>query len=60
MNDQKIVDCVKWKHDLYEKAYKTSGARNFAEYIDFVNAAVKKSPLHKEPENTPVLSLPPV
>jgi hypothetical protein len=50
MNDQKIVDCVKWKHDLYENAYKASGARNFAEYINNVNAAVIRTarPLHKE------------
>jgi hypothetical protein len=50
MNDQKIVDCVKWKHDLYENAYKASGARNFAEYINIVNAAVIRTarPLHKE------------
>ncbi|GHV77449.1 hypothetical protein AGMMS49942_22700 [Spirochaetia bacterium] len=40
MNDQKIVDCVQWKHDLYENAYKASGARNFAEYINIVNTAV--------------------
>jgi hypothetical protein len=55
MNDQKIVNCVQWKHDLYENAYKTSGARTFAEYIALVNAAVNRPvrPLPTEAVSSP-------
>jgi hypothetical protein len=38
-----IEDCVKFKQDLHEKSYKASGAKNFNEYIEYVNKAFVKS-----------------
>jgi hypothetical protein len=38
-----IEDCVKFKHDLHEKAFKASGAKSMREYIDYVNKAFLKS-----------------
>ncbi|MDR1788588.1 MAG: hypothetical protein LBR16_09120 [Treponema sp.] len=35
-NDQ-VVDCVRFKQELHELAYKQSGAKNFDEYIMYSN-----------------------
>jgi hypothetical protein len=45
-----IEDCVKFKHELHEKAYKASGAKNLAEYIEYVNKEFVKSDWYKNKE----------
>jgi hypothetical protein len=47
MNKEKKFDCVKFKQELHEKAYKKSGAKDFREYIHYVNEMSNKSSLHK-------------
>ncbi|MDR1930235.1 MAG: hypothetical protein LBQ44_06335 [Treponema sp.] len=47
MNKEKKFDCVKFKQELHEKAYKKSGAKDFREYIHYVNERANKSLLHK-------------
>jgi hypothetical protein len=47
MNKEKKFDCVKFKQELHEKAYKKSGAKNFREYIHYANEMANKSLLHK-------------
>jgi hypothetical protein len=39
----RITDCVLFKQELHENSYKHSGARNFAEYVNYVNDAFLKS-----------------
>jgi hypothetical protein len=34
-----IEDCVKFKHELHEKSFKASVAKNLNEYMDYVNKA---------------------
>ena len=50
IDDFVIEDCVKFKHDLHEKAYKKSGAKNFNEYIEYVNKSFMKSNWYKHKE----------
>ena len=50
IDDFVIEDCVKFKHDLHEKAYKESGAKNFNEYIEYVNKSFVKSNWYKHNE----------
>jgi hypothetical protein len=38
-----VEDCVKFKHELHEKTFKASGAKNLNEYIEYVNKAFVKS-----------------
>ena len=40
-----IKDPVKFKHDLYQKSWEKSGAKNIDEYVKYVSENVKKSPL---------------
>ena len=44
---EKDFDCVEFKHKLHRDAYKKSGARNFREYVEYVNARAEKSRLFK-------------
>jgi len=37
-NNTQINDCVEFKKELHEKLYAKSGARNFNEYINYVNS----------------------
>ena len=48
MIKEKKFDCVKFKNELHEKLLKKSGVKNLREYVEYVNKAVKASPLHKE------------
>jgi len=48
MDKERIADCVKFKHDLYENAWKKSGAKTFDEYVKYVNERAKQSPLWKK------------
>jgi hypothetical protein len=34
----KINDCVEFKNELHKKLYAKSGAKNFNEYIKYINA----------------------
>jgi hypothetical protein len=36
-NATKIIDCVEFKNDLHKKLYIKSGAKNFDEYIKYIN-----------------------
>jgi hypothetical protein len=37
-NLTKINDCVEFKHELHKKLYEKSGAKDFNEYIDYINS----------------------
>jgi hypothetical protein len=39
----KITDCVLFKQELHEAAYKASGAHSFDEYIKYANEAFYQS-----------------
>ena len=47
MKNKKDFDCVKFKRELQEKAWKKSGAKTWEEYIHQCNKAIKNSPLYK-------------
>jgi hypothetical protein len=34
----RIIDCVEFKHELHKKLYIKSGAKNFNEYIKYINS----------------------
>ncbi|GHU24258.1 hypothetical protein FACS1894172_10550 [Spirochaetia bacterium] len=42
--DIRILDCVQFKDDLHKKSFSASGAKNFDEYINYVNQKFIKSP----------------
>jgi hypothetical protein len=44
----RITDCVLFKQELHENSYRRSGARNFTEYVDYVNAAFLGSEWYKK------------
>jgi hypothetical protein len=46
---KKKFDCVKFKDELFAKAWKKSGAKDFREYVDYANAQARKSSLFKMP-----------
>jgi hypothetical protein len=50
VDDCVVEDCVKFKHELHEKSFKASGAKNLNEYIDYVNKAFVKSTWCKNKE----------
>ncbi|GAB6391101.1 MAG: hypothetical protein MdMp014T_0474 [Treponematales bacterium] len=58
VQDGRVVDCVLFKQELHELAYKKSGAKNFDEYIAFANAASRASSGRtaqaKKPQEAPV------
>ena len=37
-NTTRIIDCVAFKDELHKKLYIESGARDFNEYINYVNS----------------------
>jgi hypothetical protein len=37
-NKTRVKDCVEFKNELHEKLYAKSGAKNFSEYINYVNS----------------------
>ena len=37
-NPTRIIDCVEFKNELHEKLYIKSGAKNFNEYIKYINS----------------------
>ena len=37
-NITKIIDCVEFKNELHKKLYIKSGAKNFNEYIKYINS----------------------
>ena len=41
--DIRILDCVQFKDDLHKKSFSASGAKNFDEYINYVNQKFIKS-----------------
>jgi hypothetical protein len=43
----KITDCVLFKQELHETAYKASGAYSFDEYIKYANEAFYRSDWYK-------------
>ena len=48
-NETKIIDCVEFKNELHKKLYIKSGAKDFNEYIKYVNS--KYSSTGKANEN---------
>jgi hypothetical protein len=47
MSRDKKFDCAKFKYELQKNLLKASGARSLLEYVNYVNTAAPKSPLHK-------------
>jgi|GEM_PF-5727247 len=37
-NKTRIIDCVEFKNELHNKLYIKSGAKNFNEYIKYINS----------------------
>jgi hypothetical protein len=37
-NTIKIIDCVEFKNELHKKLYLKSGAKNFTEYVKYINS----------------------
>jgi len=52
MNKEKEFDCVKFKRQLQDNAWKNSGAKNIDEYVRYSNKMASKSPLHRKYENS--------
>jgi len=48
MLKEKEFDCVKFKDTLFSEAWKKSGAKNYREYVEYVNARARKSGLFKK------------
>ena len=38
MENTRIIDCVEFKIELHKKLYIKSGAKNFNEYIKYINS----------------------
>ena len=38
MGNTRIIDCVEFKNELHKKLYIKSGAKNFNEYIKYINS----------------------
>jgi hypothetical protein len=36
-NTTKIIDCVEFKNELHRKLYVKSGAKDFNEYVQYIN-----------------------
>jgi hypothetical protein len=49
-NAVKINDCVEFKNDLHKKLYIKSGAKNFNEYIKFINSIYSSNKIFSEKE----------
>jgi hypothetical protein len=49
MTKDKYFDCVKFKDELFARAWKKSKARNFREYVEYANAQAHKSKLFRTP-----------
>jgi hypothetical protein len=49
MLKEKEFDCVKFKDTLFSQAWKKSGAKNYREYVEYVNARARESGLFKKP-----------
>ena len=45
MRNKKEFDCIEFKQELFEKAWKKSGAKNLREYVEYVNKHARKSTL---------------
>ena len=46
-NTTTITDCVEFKNELHKKLYVKSGAKDFAEYIKYVNALYSDKKTHQ-------------
>ena len=44
----KVTDCVLFKQELHEKAYKTSGASDFSDYVKRANESFFQSEWYKK------------
>jgi len=42
-NTEKIKDCVEFKNELHKKLFIKSGAKDFNEYIKFINSVYSNS-----------------
>jgi hypothetical protein len=47
-NTVKISDCVEFKNNLHDKLYSKSCAKNFGEYIKYVNLLYSNNKLFSE------------
>ena len=56
MLKEKEFDCIKFKDTLFSQAWEKSGAKNYREYIEYVNAHARESGLFKK--YTPMVSKP--
>ena len=50
--EEKIIDCVQFKRKLQENIWEKSGAKNFDEYIAYVEKSARESKYWKQPLNT--------
>ena len=48
----KINDCVEFKNELHNKLYVKSGAKNFDEYIKYINSVYSNNKTSFEEINT--------
>jgi len=47
-NITKITDCVEFKNELHKKLYAKSGAKNFNEYIKYINSIYSANKTNSE------------
>jgi len=50
-NMTKITDCVEFKNELHKKLYEKSGAKNFNEYIKYINSTYSDNKSHDQKKN---------
>jgi len=46
-----IADCVEFKNELHKKLYEKSGAKNFNEYIKYINSTYSDNKSHSAKDN---------
>ena len=47
-NSEQIIDCVEFKNELHRKLFIKSGAKDFNEYIKYINEIYS---INKQPED---------
>jgi hypothetical protein len=55
MENTRIIDCVEFKNELHKKLYIESGAKDFNEYIRYINSTYsnnKRSSKKNEPHTS--------
>jgi len=52
MDNTRIIDCVEFKNELHKKLYIKSGAKNFNEYIKYINSIYSDNKKTSEKKRT--------